>query len=551
MNTPVRNVTRRDFINMAAATTAMLALDGCGWHFLSKGEQPDSLPVVVIGGGLGGLSAGAILSRNGFPVTLIEQHLLPGGYATSFDRGQYTFEVSLHATSAPLGGPAKIIYEKAGIIDRVQVAELPELCRILTPDHDIIWPQKNPKAITEELCRLFPSESKGIRGFMDDMLGILDEGMKPFDRGSWLDIIRFPWTHKRMWAIRNMTLGDLLDKHVRDTKVRTILSVFWPYYGLPPSKLHGFYYSIATAAYMRFGAYYIRERSQDLSNALMKSIEDAGGKVLLGTGAETIIVKEGAVTGVTLSNGKTLPARIVVSNASVPGTMNMLKPKAEFPGDAEKYGEKLKKYRPSLSTFNVWLGLNREIRGNIKGYEIFLNQHYDPEAAYRGALDCNPEKSLIAVTVYDNAFSGYSKPGTSTISILILSGYGPWKRFEQDYHAGRKDAYRKEKDRIADRLIDIVEKRVIPGLRAMIEVKETATPLTNVRYTLNPEGAIYGYEQSLDNSYMNRIQNTTPFGGLYLASAWGGMGGGFQPCLGSGLMAFEAIVKDRGVVVKK
>lgn len=57
-----------------------------------------------------------------------------------------------------------------------------------------------------------------------------------------------------------------------------------------------------------------------------------------------------------------------------------------------------------------------------------------------------------------------------------------------------------------------------------------------------PEGAIYGYEQSLDNAYMNRIKSTTPFKGLYLAPAWGG--GGYQPCLGSGLKAFEAFLKD-------
>ncbi len=80
----------------------------------------------------------------------------------------------------------------------------------------------------------------------------------------------------------------------------------------------------------------------------------------------------------------------------------------------------------------------------------------------------------------------------------------------------------------------------------MIEVKEAATPLTNLRYTKNPEGAIYGYEQSLDNSFMNRIKNTTPFNGLYLASAWGGGGGGYQPCLESGLKAFKAVIKDWG-----
>jgi prolycopene isomerase len=80
----------------------------------------------------------------------------------------------------------------------------------------------------------------------------------------------------------------------------------------------------------------------------------------------------------------------------------------------------------------------------------------------------------------------------------------------------------------------------------MIEVMEAATPLTNVYYTGNPEGAIYGYEQSMNNAYMNRLKNTTPYKGLYLASAWSNPGGGFQPCLDSGAQAFSALVKDWG-----
>ena len=80
---------------------------------------------------------------------------------------------------------------------------------------------------------------------------------------------------------------------------------------------------------------------------------------------------------------------------------------------------------------------------------------------------------------------------------MMLSSYEPWRRFEDDYLAGRKEAYIKEKERITEELIGQAEKLAIPNLRSMIEVKEAATPLTNLRYTNNPEGAIYGYEQSL------------------------------------------------------
>jgi len=75
-------------------------------------------------------------------------------------------------------------------------------------------------------------------------------------------------------------------------------------------------------------------------------------------------------------------------------------------------------------------------------------------------------------------------------------------------------------------------------------VKESATPLTNWRFTRNPEGAIYGFEQAMNNSYMNRIDNRTPIKGLYLASAWSKPGGGYTAVMSSGQTAFAKLMED-------
>ena len=551
--TNYRPITRREFLLLTGATTGALAIDWIGLNALAAQIGPKKkLPVVVIGGGLGGLSAAAILARQGFPVTLVEQHDRPGGYATAFQRaaGRFSFDVSLHATSGVSSGPMREVFKQAGILNKVEMVELPELCRIITPDQDMVWPQRNPEAIIDQLSRAFPAEIKGIRGFFDEILGVLDEAMKPFDRDSWWERIIFPITHRRMWAIRNKTLADVIDTYIRDSKLRHILSVFWGYYGLPPSQLSGFLYAIATASFLRFGGYYVKSRSQDLSYALIDAIEEAGGRVLLETEAVGIAMKEGAVSGVQLKDGRNIGAKAVISNASVPATIKMLPQEAVSSPSSDKvrkYLNKLGTYRPSLSTFIVWLGLNKEIRGKVKGYEIFAGQNYDPEESYQGCLACDPKRSGIGIAIYDNIYSGYSKPGTSTVTVMMLSGYEPWRPFEADYLAGRKEAYLKKKARITEELIDLAEELSIPNLRAMIQVKESATPLTNLRYTKNPEGAIYGYEQSLDNAYMNRIKNTTPFKGLYLASAWGGDGGGYHPCLQAGLKAYMALIKDWGL----
>jgi len=280
-----RKISRRDFMKVSAGVIATLTVDWSQLKAQAAAVGPKlDFPVVVIGGGLGGLTAAAHLARGGFPVTLVEQHDISGGYATSFDRkqGRFTFEVSLHTTSDANGALRRAL-EGAGVYGKVQTVELPELCRIITPDYDFTWPQKNPEAIILQLMRLFPGQTAGIQGFIDEILGVLEHAMKPFDSDSWWDKIRFPITHSNMWKIRNDTLADVLDRHVNDPKLRSILSVYWGYYGLPPSKLSGFLYSIATADYMRHGAHYVTERSQDLSDALVASIEEAGGEVMLGT----------------------------------------------------------------------------------------------------------------------------------------------------------------------------------------------------------------------------------------------------------------------------
>ena len=73
---------------------------------------------------------------------------------------------------------------------------------------------------------------------------------------------------------------------------------------------------------------------------------------------------------------------------------------------------------------------------------------------------------------------------------------------------------------MADVLIDDVEGTLMPGLRDAIEVKEIGTPLTNLRYTGNYRGGIYGWDQTLDNSMPNRLPQTTPIDNLFLSSAW-------------------------------
>jgi prolycopene isomerase len=514
-------------MTLSAFTATSLALDRAKINALAAtmGNKVN-YPVVVIGAGLGGLCAAAYLAKFGVPVTVVEQHMIPGGYATAFERGDFTFDVSLHQISVNNNAAAAIL-KRLGILDRLQLISLPE--------------QQNPEAFVETLAKEFPSERDGISSFIKEIKGISEEIFILCQKKG--KSAKIPLQYPKMWSVKDKTLADLLGTYVKDPQLKDLLASGWDAYGLPPSKLSGFYYAAARGGSLRNGSYYIRPRSQALSNALAETIEQSGGKILYGTPARNIRVKDGAVEGVEFQDGRVLPAVAVVSNASALTTFKKMLPPDSAPAD---YLKKLDGYSPSISSFIVWLGLNKDVRGIIKTYRAGFGTGRGIEADYQSCLKGNIEEAPYTLCVYDHLFEGYSKPGKSTLTLLCLCGYEPWRKFESDYRSGRKSAYYREKEKRTSTLIARAEKDFIPDLSSMIEVKESATPLTNWYFTRNPEGAIYGFDQTVDNAFMNRLDCRTPVKGLYLASAWGNPGGGYGGVLSGGERAFKTMVGDWG-----
>jgi phytoene dehydrogenase-like protein len=521
-------MSRRSFITLSAITATSLALDRSKINALAAAMgNKANYPVVVIGAGLGGLCAAAYLSKFGVPVTVVEQHTIPGGYATAFERGDFTFEVSLHQISINNNSTAAIL-KGLGILDKLQLISLPG--------------QQDPESFAETLAKQFPSEKDGIKGFIKEITGISDEISrlsKEKGKSGKVSLLQYP----KMWSVKDKTLADLLGGYVKDPELKDLLASGWGAYGLPPSKLSGFYFAAARGGSLKNGSSYIRPRSQALSNALAETITHSGGKILYGTAARNIRLKDGAVEGVELQDGRVLQALAVVSNASALTTFKKMLPPGSVPTD---YLKKLDGYSPSISSFIVWLGLNKDVRGIIKTYRAGFRTGRGIEADYQSCVKGDIEQVPYTISVYDNLFDGYSRPGKSTVTLLCLCGYEPWRKFEADYQAGRKNAYYKEKERLTRVLITRAEKDFIPGLSSMIEVKESATPLTNWYFTRNPEGAIYGFDQTLDNAFMNRLDCRTPIKGLYLASAWGNPGGGYGGVLSGGEKAFRMMVEDWG-----
>lgn len=534
---------RREFLKMLAATFSASAID---WDALPVNTFAQSsttdYDVIIIGAGLGGLSCGAAFARQGFKPLVIEQHDKPGGYATAFKRpGGFLFDVSLHSTTVGERNGIYNLIEGFPEITDVEFLLHPTLLRSIFPEHDFTIAQRNPEACIQQLSRFFPDEKEGIAGLFGDMKGLAaDIGRLSSARGQ-VDMSRFPADFPFLFKLNQKTWGEMVDARITNQKLKAIVSAQWAYYGLPPSKLSCFYYAMPFMGYLTHGGFYPKGRSQTISNALSTYITQHGGRVLLKTKVQRIIIKDGTATGVVTNKGKAYSAKAVVSNANPFDTFHTMMDGKEQISD---YEAQWQKYSVSLSCFQVFLGLKEDLvqKLGITDSEIFVETSYDREESFRHAVAGDVDAGGVAETLYDAVYPGYSPKGKNTVNLLTLQGYEPWERYEKDYFAGRKSEYNRTKKKMADILIQKAEKSILPGLSKAIEVREIGTPLTNLRYTGNYRGAIYGWDQTVSNSGSSRVGHSTPIKNLYLAGAWSKPGHGYGAVIPSGLQCFGEIV---------
>jgi len=540
-----KSVERRDFIKSLLGGISLAALD---WGSFPKGIKAEIMnnqfDAVIIGSGLGGLSCAAAFARQGFRPLVLEQHDRPGGYATTFKRpGGFTFDVSLHSTTVDERNGIHNLIPGFPEISTVDFLPHPNLYRVIYPDYDIRVPQQNIEGYIDILIGHFPEEEAGIRGIFEDMEGLSADIHRISNAKGQVDMNRFPVDYPYLFKCNKKTWGELLDARISSPKLKAIISSQWGYYGLPPSQLSGFYYALPAYGYLKDGGFYPRGKSQKISNALVSYIEEHGGKVMLKTRVDKILVKDHTAYGVKTDTGEEFTGKVVISNVNAHDTFHRMLSEDEYLKD---YLAQFNQFSVSLSSFQVFLGLKEDVisKSGIIDSEIFYESGYDMDAGYKNAQNADVENCGFGLTLYDNIYQGYSPEGKNTLNILALQGYDHWKKYEHDYLTGNKTEYRKKKQRMADILINRVEKAILPGLSKIVEVKEIGTPLTNVRYTSNYRGAIYGWDQTPNNSGQNRLPHNTPIKNLYLSGAWTKPGHGYSAVLWSGLDCFGKIMKN-------
>jgi phytoene dehydrogenase-like protein len=492
---------------------------------------------VVIGAGNGGLTASAALAQKGLKVMLLERHHVPGGCATSFVRGRFEFEVALHQLSG-LGrpekpGPTRFLLDSLGVTGDLEFVEMDDLYRVVVPGGtDLVLPADLHGTVSV-LQDHFPAERDQIEKFFNLMYRLSEQFMAvAVFRDPQPSRDKYPFLYQ--YSLRSTK--EVLDEFFDDELLKAVLSVYWGYLGISPTRMAFVYLAILFFVFIEFKPFHIKGGSQAMSNALMNKFVTNGGQARLGCGAKQIVVENGEVRGVITDQGDRVDTRFVISNASSVLTYLQLIGAENVPSQAlvEMRGRSL-----SASGFVLFMGLDCQPSdlGVSASTSFIMSDPTVSDRPTRQMHSLDVDEDLMVLSCYDLADPDFSPPGASQMSLVTLKFGEPWLRVPPA-------EYFQVKYRVADGLLRVAEK-VHPGLRGYIEEMEVATPLTHMRYLGHPQGAIYGFEQQTKDSLFFQPGRRSAIQGLYFASGWSG-DCGFQATLEAGRTAANSVIRKIG-----
>lgn len=466
--------------------------------------------VIIIGGGLGGLSAGAKLAKEGKHILLLEQHDRPGGCATTFTRKEYTMEVGLHEMDGlhPADGKTRI-FNDLGLFDGVEYLPLPEFFRFYNGRTDLVVPHDQEQA-RSVLREHFPAEAEGIDAYFERLMNA--RRINVMERNQ-----------------PDISVGEFLDSIFTSEEIKLVLLGNLGYFHDDPYSLSLRYFSMAESAYFHGRANFIQGGSQQLSDKLVNIIREHGGKVLLNHKVTSIDAEEGRILSVRFIN--TLPgdhsivearAEDFIANAPLPVVSEMIHVPA-----GEKLSEEISSQPIGASLLTVYYGFSKSLRE--LGHSHYSTFVFDGSVKTQKDIRANNRDSFLrrgfTFVDYSQVDARLAPPGKSVGAICCIDYLADWQDLS-------KEEYKLKKQEAGEQLTNRLE-QLIPGCREHIAHLEVGTAKTVHRYTSNPGGAVYGFAQVPNRPPLKSLES---IGNLHVASAWGKFGGGFSGALFSGYM---------------
>jgi phytoene dehydrogenase-like protein len=488
------------------------------------GPREDGYDAVVVGSGLGGVSAAALLSKHGYKTLVLEQGEGAGGLAHAFKRGDYTFDSAIRVLAE--GEMVEGLLSYLGVLDECKLLHIDHLYRAKFPGLDIFAPVGLDEFM-EAHIRLFPDEAEGIRSFFGIRRQMFLETaqmpmqLDPRQLGNAMELA------PTLFKYRTATLGDVLDEHLRDPKLKAMACALWPYMGTDPSRLSFFAYSQFIGVLVD-GPYYCEGTFQNLVDAFVTALERNGGELALRTPVTRILVENGRVAGVEIEGRRTIRAPIVVSNADAHHTFDDLIGVDQLPS---AFTKKLQRLKPSMSACVLYGATKHDVMQYEPAHETFIYRHWDHADTWRDVLDGKPAgMSMSIMTMLDPSIAPPDE------HIIIITAVAP-------YDIGT--SWEEHRDGYMDSLLVEFE-TVIPNLREHLDFWIGGTPLEIERYTRNFEGATYGWELIPQQIGSKRLGHVGPVGGLYLSGHWTEEGPASFRVILSGINTASQILADSG-----
>ncbi len=503
----------------------------------------ERVDAAVVGAGLGGLAAAATLAGAGLKTVVLEQHSLPGGYASSFERGPYRFDWLFAVSGLAPGGGADTQFQQLGIWDRLRLHRLDPLYVVRGPGREIVA-HADPLAYETELLRTFPNQANQIRAYLDEARAVYRDIRRiAFDEAAGSEptleeiVARYP----AMVQVSVETWDEMMARHVTDRQIRSVLGTLCFYGLLPPSRLAAVIGVGESGHYHEHGGWYPEGGAQAISGALVQSLRERGGELRCGQLVTGFDVEGDRVVAVTTDQGLRLEADVVVSNASAPTTVLELVGREYLPAD---YVERVERPTPSYSFFTVYLGLDRDVPTKQGlAHELFLNSSWDADEAWLAVQSGDWGRMPLLIVDHTGVDPGCAPQGHAVVTLGTPASWDyqdTWGTGGDltDYHANPR--YLRLKEEVADALVARAADEV-PGLADAIHYREASTPLTNFHYTRHPGGSAVGYENTTTNSGLGWLPNQTPITNLFLVGTWT-TSGGMPPVVSSGLSTAQQIL---------
>jgi phytoene dehydrogenase-like protein len=462
--------------------------------------------MIIVGGGIAGLSTGCYARMNGYDTTLYEMHSIPGGLCTAWKRKGYTFDISMHMLTGSKTGAAHTMWQELGVVQNREFHYHDEIMRIENGDKrlDMVTDRRQ---LQEQMLALSPADSRVIKEFVDLVTGksMMDAmTLKPAELTRVFDSLKtmraiVPLLGK-LFRYGNQTIQEFAQR-VRDPFLRNAIRFFidspgWPMLRFPVIALAGFVHSAVREAGVPIGG------SQRVVFDIADMYETLGGEIHYNRRVEDIIIENDRAVGVRLADGSEDRADIVVWAADGRSVIyDILGGKYVDDRVRDMYDNWL----PVLPLVHVALGVNRDL--SEEPHRLIFK--LDEPVTIAGE---EHEWMCVLHHCFDPTTA---PPGKSVVEVWYATRYDDWEDLSRD-----RSRYEEEKKRIAEITIAELDKRW-PGFASQVEVVDVPTPVTYVRYTGNWQGSPDGWYITPENMRkQNPLRSLPGLSGFYMVGQW-------------------------------